>query len=243
MTRSLAHVSVRPWSELTKADYTPEQWHAACLIHQHQGAPTSKDQCKLPVRTPNGAVNRNGVHAAAAALAGARGGVNASPAEKSSAAKALLRLYAELGEDPPESLKHSSISHYGIRGMKWGVVRSRKQIDDDSEDVVRVKGAKEKIKANRTTNVLSNKELQDVVTRMNLEQQYSRLISEGNKNKSVQQQMLETGRKMATDFVIEKGKDRVADMVAAKNPIAGAIIKEAFEAQREAAQQGKKKKK
>jgi hypothetical protein len=106
----LRHISEKPWSEYTKADYTPEQWHRACLIHQHQGAPTSKSQCKLPVRTPNGAINRNGVHAAAAALGGARGGVDASSEEMASARTALARLYTELGEDPPASMvKHSDM--------------------------------------------------------------------------------------------------------------------------------------
>src|SRR4051812_16545319 len=127
MTRSLAHVSVKPWGEITEADYDIEQWHRACLIHQHQGAPTSKAQCKLPVMTPNGSVNRNGVHAAAAALAGARGGVAATPEQKATAAKALLRLYSELGEDPPPSLQHSDdefLEHHGVKGMHWGVRRN-----------------------------------------------------------------------------------------------------------------------
>lgn len=128
----LAHISMRPWSEYSKADYTPEQWHRACLIHQHQGAPTSKDQCKIPVRTPNGALNQNGVHAAAAALAGARGGVDASDEEKASARTALARLYSELGEDaPPSIVKHSDMGqeerlvHFGVKGMKWGVRHKR----------------------------------------------------------------------------------------------------------------------
>lgn len=106
----LQHISEKPWSEYTKADYTPEQWHRACLVHQHQGSPTSKSQCKLPVRTPNGAINRNGVHAAAAALGGARGGVDASSEELASARTALARLYTELGEDaPPSIVKHSDM--------------------------------------------------------------------------------------------------------------------------------------
>lgn len=127
-------VSERPWSDYTKADYTPEQWHAACLIHQHEGPPTSKDQCKLPVRTPTGTLNRNGVFAAAAALAGARGGVNASPEEKAKAASALLRYYKQLDAEPPPSLRHDATSgliarfatelfHFGVKGMKWGVRR------------------------------------------------------------------------------------------------------------------------
>jgi hypothetical protein len=103
---ALAHISEQAWSDYTKADYTIEQWHAACLVHIHDGTPTSKSQCKLPVKTPNGALNRNGVHAAAAALAGARGGLKGVSAEqKTKAANALRRYYSQLDEEPPESLK------------------------------------------------------------------------------------------------------------------------------------------
>jgi hypothetical protein len=125
----LSHISMKPWSEYTKADYTADQWHRACLIHQHPADDhTSKNQCKLPVRTPNGAINKNGVHAAAAALAGARGGVDATSEQKASARTALVRLYEQLGEDPPPGLvKHSDMDddealiHFGRKGMKWGV--------------------------------------------------------------------------------------------------------------------------
>ena len=114
---ALAHVSETPWSNWTKADYTLEQWHAACLVHIHDGEPTSKSQCKLPVKTPDGSLNRNGVHAAAAALAGARGGLKGvSEEEKKKAANALKRYYSQLDEEPPESL-----SHHGVKGMRWGV--------------------------------------------------------------------------------------------------------------------------
>jgi hypothetical protein len=128
----LSHISMRPWSEYTSADYTIEQWHKACLIHQHDGAPTSKGQCKIPVRTPNGAVNKNGVHAAMAALNGARGGVQATTDEKMKARGQLSALYKQLGEEPPGFMaKHSDmdddamLEHFGVRGMKWGVRKSR----------------------------------------------------------------------------------------------------------------------
>lgn len=102
---AFAHVSETPWSNWTKADYTLEQWHAACLIHIHDGVPTSKSQCKLPVKTPDGVLNRNGVHAAAAALAGARGGLKGvSDDQKVKAGNALKRYYAQLDEEAPESL-------------------------------------------------------------------------------------------------------------------------------------------
>lgn len=109
--KKLINISEKPWSDYTEADYTLQQWHKACLIHQHQGSPTSKDQCKLPVKTPNGTLNRNGVHAAAAALAGARGGVKASDSEKTAAAKALIRYYGQLDETPPDSLTNMAMTH------------------------------------------------------------------------------------------------------------------------------------
>ncbi len=197
-------VSEKPWSEYKESDYTPEQWHRACLIHQHDGAPTSKAQCKLPVRTPNGAVNRNGVHAAAAALAGARGGVNASSEEISRAKAAIRRLYSELDEDPPASLTHSKeggrvtaaltldeelllirnpliegedffeehIAHYGVKGMKWG---KRKDREAPSSEAVTVGAINQRVANQKTTAILSNKELKDAIERMRLEQQYSQL--------------------------------------------------------------------
>lgn len=98
-------ISTRPWGAISEADYTLAEWHRACLIHLHEGPPTAKSQCKLPVREPDGTLNRNGIHAAAAALAGARGGVQAPPEQKRRAARALLRLYRTLDEEPPASLR------------------------------------------------------------------------------------------------------------------------------------------
>lgn len=97
-----------------------------------------------------------------------------------------------------------ALAHYGIKGMKWGVRRkSKSSSDSDSVSVtanpgsrVKVTGGKNapasddakrvavsKAKArNSSTDSLTTKELQDLVTRMNLEQQYTRLSSEGNKS-------------------------------------------------------------
>lgn len=229
--RMLMHVSEQPWSNYTAADYTVEQWHRACLIHQHQGAPTSKSECKVPVRTPDGALNRNGVHAAAAALAGARGGVNASPEQLSSAKAALRRLYSELGEESPDSLKHEDVkdeipetqveplndvtqpnlgdaveeflSHYGVKGMKWGTRKSTPGLLPGASTSMRVgRAVGNRVNRRRTakstpsepthtdfaratdihsrakahgTRVLSNQEMRDVIARMELEQKYSNL--------------------------------------------------------------------
>jgi hypothetical protein len=104
VNKFFAHISEKPWSDYTEADYTLQQWHNACLIHLHTGPPTSKAQCKLPVKTPNGALSRAGVHAAAGALAGARTPLQAPDEQKAKARRALIGYYGQLNEQPPPSL-------------------------------------------------------------------------------------------------------------------------------------------
>lgn len=91
------------------------------------------------------------------------------------------------------------LAHHGIKGMKWGV---RKAADvstgsgsggsgagtrraADSEDVKAVNKAKDKLDAHGTR-VLSNEELQRVVTRMDLEQKYSKLSSNSPNDANVE---------------------------------------------------------
>jgi hypothetical protein len=124
---SLEHISTKPWSDYKESDYTLTQWHNACLIHQHDGPPTSKSDDKLPVKTPDGVLNKNGVIAAAAALAGARGGVDATTEQKTAAKKALIGYYNQMNMPLPASLQHSDVdeflTHHGIKGQRWGVRR------------------------------------------------------------------------------------------------------------------------
>jgi phage head maturation protease len=105
-------VSDKPWSDFTPAGYTPEQWHKACLIHMHPPGetPGGKQDCHLPVSEPDGTLNRNGVHAAAGALAGARGGVKAPAPAKAAAARKLRGLYKRIGDDPPASLQAKALA-------------------------------------------------------------------------------------------------------------------------------------
>lgn len=102
-----AAVSDRPWSDFTAADYNDEQWERACILDRGEGD-TAKQRWALPIREPDGTLNRNGVHAAAAALAGARGGVDAPADAKEAAAGRLRSAYRDLGEDPPDSLVASA---------------------------------------------------------------------------------------------------------------------------------------
>lgn len=93
-------VSDKPWSDFSESDYDLEQWKNSTLVDSGQGDPGSKDRYKLPVREPNGDLNSNGVHAAAARID------QVQPANKrAAAARKLISLYRnELHEDPPDTL-------------------------------------------------------------------------------------------------------------------------------------------
>lgn len=98
-------ISNKPWGSFSQADYSLTEWARACLIHMESGTPTAKGMHKLPVLEPDGTMNRNGIHAAAAVLAGSRGGVDAPADAKRRAARALASMYRnDLKEDPPASI-------------------------------------------------------------------------------------------------------------------------------------------
>jgi len=104
----MAQISNAPWGSITAADYKDAAAYAdACLINLNTGPRSrwSKDKAKLPVRQPDGKLNRNAVFAAAGVLAGARGGVDAPADAKRAAARKLLSLYAQLKETAPDSVR------------------------------------------------------------------------------------------------------------------------------------------
>lgn len=69
------------------------------------------------------------------------------------------------------------LAHFGIKGMHWGVRRTPEQlghrkekVDNRSEDKKEVDSLRKK-----SSKTLSNKELEKITKRMNLERQYSDL--------------------------------------------------------------------
>jgi len=83
-----------------------EDYCACCLIDENEPRTEKvKERCKLPVRRGPGApYNIVAMRAAAAALLGARGGVDAPAEAKQKAARKLVRLFREAKLDPPEGL-------------------------------------------------------------------------------------------------------------------------------------------
>lgn len=116
-------VSDRAWSDITQADYdTADQWCEACLIDQNEaGDGKVKSACSLPVYEPNGDLNRNAVHAAAARI----DQVDAPQEAIDAAKRELVRLYGELDEEPPESLKGTAVNReratksYPVGSLDW----------------------------------------------------------------------------------------------------------------------------
>lgn len=99
-----------------------------------------------------------------------------------------------------------TLAHYGIKGMKWGIRRRRGAdgLVEKSEDVKRAEAARAKVGKKGDTRALSNKELQDLVTRMNLEQQFSKL--------SVQNKKTNPALKFVADTLVNVGKQEAQKM-------------------------------
>ena len=119
------------------------------------------------------------------------------------------------------------LAHYGIKGMKWGIRRDRRKAanavplepedvqvsknpktgrlvttggrgHNPSEDAVKAAALRQKAKASGASS-LSNKEIQELVTRLDLEGKYAKAIAANAPPKSA-------GRKFLEDFVSREVK-------------------------------------
>lgn len=97
---------VSSWDGSASRYPSTEAYCKACLINENTGAPADWKQalCKLPVKDTDGQPVRQAIHAAAAALAGARGGVQASPEAKKKAANQIISYYNQMDEQAPDSV-------------------------------------------------------------------------------------------------------------------------------------------
>jgi hypothetical protein len=100
--------------------------------------------------------------------------------------------------------------HFGVKGMKWGV-RHRGGVATGtprakhpaSEDSAHAAALSSRVKKGGTS-ALSNKELGDLVKRMNLEKQF----------KDLDQKNVSAGEKIVKDVLTQVGKQQASSLVA-----------------------------
>lgn len=84
-------------------------------------------------------------------------------------------LAGRVGDDRKDL--NEVLAHYGVKGMKWGIRRSRSQLDSAkpaaSEDHNVASAAKAKVKAGGIKS-LSNQELKTYLERMDMEKRYKK---------------------------------------------------------------------
>jgi hypothetical protein len=93
------------------------------------------------------------------------------------------------------------LEHHGIKGMKWG---TRRVNSSSSEDATRTNDSLQRAKTGGTK-ALTTKDLQDLVTRLNLEKQYAQLKPPSKGTAAV---------KFVADILVQVGKQQATKLAA-----------------------------
>ena len=107
------------------------------------------------------------------------------------------------------------LKHYGVKGMRWGVKRATPTTPTHG-DAGKAKRVVARARENRTTDVLSNKDLQAAITRMNLEQQYQRLRPKTKSEKAkgfIKEQLLGIGKEQASRIAREESAKAIGSLL------------------------------
>lgn len=94
------------------------------------------------------------------------------------------------------------LKHFGVKGMHWGVHRSRSASSTPSSDDHSRAATIRSQRKTAGTHTLSNKDLQDLITRLNLEQQVKRLAPTPKESVAnfLSGLLRDTGKQQATNF-------------------------------------------
>lgn len=94
-----------PWDGAASNYKDTDSYCSACLIDANpSGQKKVQANCKLPYKTPDGAVSKGALRAISGALQGSRGGVEASPEDKRAAARKIIPLMKEAKIDVGDGL-------------------------------------------------------------------------------------------------------------------------------------------
>lgn len=100
------------------------------------------------------------------------------------------------------------LSHYGIKGMRWGVRGGK---GTPSADAARATAVKQQVKKGGVK-AASNKDLQDAINRMNLEQQFKRLKTNEKPvvTRFIASTLMEIGKREVQTAIAKKVAKKVA---------------------------------
>ena len=107
----------------------------------------------------------------------------------------------------------NELEHFGVKGMRWGVKRKAAKPSGDAATADRLH---KKVKQGGTK-TLTNKELKQLVERMNLEQQHARLRPDSAQKKAgkfVADLLLSAGKAEASKFVLGQAAKQTAKILA-----------------------------
>ena len=93
------------WAGSDPGNYSDAQWIKACVLDTGTGTP--KSRYKLPIRTPEGGLDKQGVQSAMRLISHVKG---ATPAQLGTAARALQRAAAQVGLKPHDALSQHAKS-------------------------------------------------------------------------------------------------------------------------------------
>lgn len=113
-----------------------------------------------------------------------------------------------------ESQHAGAVKHHGVKGMHWGVRKNDSGGAPSSEDHTRAADLKTR-RRSAGTRSLSNKELQDLITRLNLEKQIKQLAptpkeSVGNFLSGL---LRDTGKQQVSRYVNDAATKQVAGLL------------------------------
>lgn len=91
----MAEITTKPWDG-SPGRFTDSEYKRSALIDSGEGN-TPKARYKLPVREPDGTLNKNGIMSAYSVLRGGMGGVTLNPQKKAEALNKLRTMAASVG--------------------------------------------------------------------------------------------------------------------------------------------------